>query len=40
MLKVQKELVALKQKANEHELKNQQDSRISQLEKETGSFRA
>eukprot|EP00347_Sterkiella_histriomuscorum_P008339 403345473 len=39
MLKVQKELVALKQKANENELKNQQESRINELEKQTQMFR-
>jgi hypothetical protein len=32
MLKVQKELVSLKQKANEQELKEQQEAKISNLE--------
>ncbi|CDW88794.1 UNKNOWN [Stylonychia lemnae] len=40
MLKVQKELVTMKQKANENELKTQQESRINDLEKETNKYRS
>jgi hypothetical protein len=39
MLKVQKELVSLKQKANEQELKDQQEARLSALEHEIRDMR-